>query len=153
MTTTTLPERTLTDKAGAEFGEKLLRFRDSLPSYQRKTLNKLIGGAIATERFMKKSKINEEANSFSDALTTFRNGLPPEQREGLTAMLSAGALAWGLGTDPIPEDDEKPIFFFWVHIARTAAVIVTGAILIVEEATEDDEEIIVPVIDLPDIPH
>ena len=147
-------ERALTEKEGAEFGEKLLRFRDGLAADQRRVLNKLIGGAIAADSFIKcPHQDDKEAKSFSDALTTFADELPQRQREGLAALLSVGALTWDLATDPTPEDNIRPIYFIWVHLARTAAVIIAGAILVLREASKDDPEIDVPDVDLPDIPH
>lgn len=148
------PKRAPKDKKGAEFAKKLLKFRDGLPADQRKALNMLIGGAIAADGAIKRSRrADAKARSFSDALETFSNGLPKGQREGLAAMLSAGALSWGLALDPAPQDDIKPIHLVWVHVARTLAVIVAGAVTILRELLEDDPEVLVPVLDLPDTPQ
>lgn len=154
MTRDKAPDLALTDKQAAELGEKLLRFRDGLPKNQRRVLNKLIGGTIAADNFIKRPYPDDKkAESFSQALTTFENGLQQGQREGFRTMLAAGALAWGLAPEPTPEDDIKPISMIWVHVARTAAVILAGFITVVREGMDDDEEIIVPDIDLPDNPH
>lgn len=141
-------------KQSVELGKKLLSFREGLPTHHRRALNRLIGGAVAAGNVVQRLRSTDKEDSFSYALTTFENGLPEGQREGFRAMLSAGALAWGLAADQTPEVDTKPIYFWhWVHLARTAAVIIAGAVTVVLEATDDDEEQLVPVIDLPDIPH
>jgi len=139
-----------TDKEAAAFKKKMIGLRDGLPKNQRLALNKLLGGAFATDKFMKhQNPGSKDAKAFSQALTTFEKGLPPQQREGFTAMLLAGALAGGLTADSTPEDNSGSIYFIWVHLLRTAAVLITGAILVAREASKD-EEIVVPVLDLPD---
>lgn len=141
-----------TDKESSDLAEKILDFRDGLPADQRRILSTLVGGAIATDDLSSGDfRVNESGEAFLNSLARFEASLPQAQRQGFTALLMAGALAWGQSSDPMPEEDQKPVALIWVHVARTAAVLIAGAITVIREGTEDDEEIVVPCVtcDLP----
>ena len=140
------PVRSNANKEATELSERLFRFREGLPAEHRQAMNNAIGGAIAVNRMSKRPDADKvDARSFSSSVATFAEGLPEIQRKALSVLLSQGALAWGLRSEPKPEGPTTI-----AHEADLVFLFGGALVRLVADLVEDDEEATVPVLDLPD---
>jgi len=131
---------------------KLRKFRDSLPSDQRKDFARLFGGASAAAPLLKNLSTSEPS-TFSKSLGKFANNLPAPEKQILTLAAVASALAWvgasqagAVEQTKVDQDQRQPGVIYFEELLHLVpiAVIVVGVYLVGDALIEDEEEPIIP---------